>query len=176
MDLFHTNRQFFSLQDVNWWTGVVWISYCAFYQLFGLSFWRHPFTAEVPLVSKWCNAKFPKICSLMAKWKYLVFQSRSKFLSRNIVLTYLSTYYQYLLYWIDLNVKALFCSVMIFGHTQERLQKKKNKGWFKVLLPSHTFKLDWLKLSQGTEMFLETHSLFINEKAWIEQSLTCYHI
>lgn len=65
----------------------------------------------------------------------------------------------------DLNVKALFCSVMIFGHTLERLQKKKNKGWFKVLLPSHTFKLDWLKLSQGTEMFLETHSLFINEKA-----------
>ncbi len=27
-----------------------------FYQLFGLSFWRHPFTAEDPLVSKWCNA------------------------------------------------------------------------------------------------------------------------
>ncbi len=29
-----------------------------FYQLFGLSFWRHPFTAEDPLVSKWWNAKF----------------------------------------------------------------------------------------------------------------------
>ncbi len=29
-----------------------------FYQLFGLSFWRHPFTAEDPLVSKWCNATF----------------------------------------------------------------------------------------------------------------------
>ncbi len=24
-------------------------------QLFGLSFWRHPFTAEGPLVSMWCN-------------------------------------------------------------------------------------------------------------------------
>ncbi len=34
-----------------------------FYQLFGLSFWRHPFTAEHPLVSKWYNAKFPKIYS-----------------------------------------------------------------------------------------------------------------
>ncbi len=25
---------------------------------FGLSFWQHPFTAEDPLVNKWCNAKF----------------------------------------------------------------------------------------------------------------------
>ncbi len=32
-----------------------------FYQLFGL--WRHPFTAEDQLVSKWCNAKYLKICS-----------------------------------------------------------------------------------------------------------------
>ncbi len=29
---------------------------------FGLIF-RHPFTAEDPLVSKWCNAKFLQICS-----------------------------------------------------------------------------------------------------------------
>ncbi len=34
-----------------------------FYQLFGLSFWRHPFTAEDPLVSKWFNATFLLICS-----------------------------------------------------------------------------------------------------------------
>ncbi len=34
-----------------------------FFQLFGLSLWRHPFTAEGPLVSKWCNAKFLQICS-----------------------------------------------------------------------------------------------------------------
>ncbi len=34
-----------------------------FYQLFGLSFWRHPFTAEDPLVSKWCNATFLQIYS-----------------------------------------------------------------------------------------------------------------
>ncbi len=35
------------------------VEYCdVFYQLFGLSFWRHPFTAEDLLMSKWCNAKF----------------------------------------------------------------------------------------------------------------------
>ncbi len=53
-------------QDVNWWTGVVCTTcgllWC-FYQLFGLSFWRHPFTAEDPLVSKWCNATFLQISS-----------------------------------------------------------------------------------------------------------------
>ncbi len=38
--------------------------YDVFYQLFGLSFWRHPFTAEDPLVSKWCNATFLQICSV----------------------------------------------------------------------------------------------------------------
>ncbi len=38
--------------------GLLW----CFYQLFGLSFWRHPFTAEDPLVSKWCNATFLQIC------------------------------------------------------------------------------------------------------------------
>ncbi len=47
--------------DIDCWTGVVWIAcgllWC-FYQLFGLSFWRHPFTAEDPLVSKWWNAMF----------------------------------------------------------------------------------------------------------------------
>ncbi len=51
-------------QDVNWWTGVEWITFdllWCFYQLFGLSFWRHPFTAEDPLVSKWWNAKFLQI-------------------------------------------------------------------------------------------------------------------
>ncbi len=38
----------------------LWIT-VMFYQLFGLSFWRHPFTAEHPLVSKWCNATFLQI-------------------------------------------------------------------------------------------------------------------
>ncbi len=40
------------------WCGLLWW----FYQLFGLSFWRHPFTAEDSLVNKWCNATFLKIC------------------------------------------------------------------------------------------------------------------
>ncbi len=31
-----------------------WIMWC-FYQQFGLSFWRHPFTVEDPLVSKWSS-------------------------------------------------------------------------------------------------------------------------
>ncbi len=60
MDLF----QLLSSQDVNWWTGVVWITcgllWC-FYQLFGLSFWRHPFTAEHPLLRHWCSATFLQI-------------------------------------------------------------------------------------------------------------------
>ncbi len=36
--------------------------YCL-HQLFALSFWRHPFTTEHPLLSKWCNATFLRICS-----------------------------------------------------------------------------------------------------------------
>ncbi len=47
--------------DVNWWSGVVWITcgllWC-FYQMFKLSFWRHPFIAEDPLENNWCNATF----------------------------------------------------------------------------------------------------------------------
>ncbi len=45
--------------------GLLWITrgllWC-FYQLFGRSFWRHPFTAEDPLVSKGCDATFLQIC------------------------------------------------------------------------------------------------------------------
>ncbi len=64
MDLFLTNMQLLASQDDNWWTGLdyLWII-VMFYQLFGLSFWRHPFTAEDPLVSKRWNAKFLQICS-----------------------------------------------------------------------------------------------------------------
>ncbi len=40
-----------------------YLSCGCFYKLFGLSFWRHPFTAEHTLVSNWCNAKFLQICS-----------------------------------------------------------------------------------------------------------------
>ncbi len=59
--------QLFTSQDINCWTGVVWIIcgllWC-FYQLFGLSFWRHPFTAEHPLVSKWWMLRFSKSVSM----------------------------------------------------------------------------------------------------------------
>ncbi len=65
MDRFLTNMQIFALQDVNWWTGVVWIT-CVFLWCFlsdvWLSFWWHPFTAEDPLVSKCCNATFLQMC------------------------------------------------------------------------------------------------------------------
>ncbi len=63
LDLFLTNMQLLrrSLMD---WSGVdyLWI-FVMSYQLCGRSFWRHPFTAEDPLVSKWWNATFLQICS-----------------------------------------------------------------------------------------------------------------
>ncbi len=64
MYLFLRETQHFTSHAVNWWTGLEWcgLLWC-FYQLFGLSFWRHPFTAEDPLVSKWCNAQFPQFSS-----------------------------------------------------------------------------------------------------------------
>ncbi len=46
-----------TLTDGLEWFGLLW----CFYQLFGLSFWRHPFTAEDPLVNKWRNATFLQI-------------------------------------------------------------------------------------------------------------------
>ncbi len=63
MDAFLTNTHIFPSQDINWWTGVTCGLLWCFYQLFGLSFWRHPFTAEDPLLSKWCIATFLQICS-----------------------------------------------------------------------------------------------------------------
>ncbi len=54
----------FTLQDVKLYTGVISCRFLwRFYELFGLSFWWHPFTAEDPLVSKWPNPKFLQICS-----------------------------------------------------------------------------------------------------------------
>ncbi len=46
---------------------LLWCSY----QLFRLSFWRHPFTAEDPLVSKWC--KFLQICSYEKTLIYILY-------------------------------------------------------------------------------------------------------
>ncbi len=40
-----------SSPDINLWTGVAWIIVDVFIRL---SFWRHPFTAEHPLLRHWC--------------------------------------------------------------------------------------------------------------------------
>ncbi len=56
MNLFLTNTQLLSSQDVNWWSGV---DYCDVF--IRLSFWRHPFTAERSLLRQWCNATFLQI-------------------------------------------------------------------------------------------------------------------
>ncbi len=55
----HGPDMFKTLTDGLEWCGLLW----CFYQLFGLSFWRHPFTADDPLVNKWFNDTFLQICS-----------------------------------------------------------------------------------------------------------------
>ncbi len=77
MDLFQTYE--FSLHNVlidgleSF--GLLW----CFYQLFGLSFWRHPFTAEDPLVSKSCNARFSKSVWWVNKLIYILDSLRVNF-------------------------------------------------------------------------------------------------
>ncbi len=44
------------------WCGLL-VDYCDVFISCLDSFWRHPFTAEDPLVSKWCNATFLQIYS-----------------------------------------------------------------------------------------------------------------
>ncbi len=70
MDLFLSNTQLFTSQDVNLCTGAVWITcgllWC-FYQLFGISFWRHPFTAEDPLLINAFFSIFVFLCELIRK-------------------------------------------------------------------------------------------------------------
>ncbi len=43
------------------------VDYCSFYKLSELSFWRHPFTAEDPLLSKW-NEQF-----IYQNWSKLIY-------------------------------------------------------------------------------------------------------
>ncbi len=64
--LFITNMQLFASQDLNSWTWVMWII-VMFSQRFGLSFWRHPFTTEYPLVRNVCNAKILQVCEDISK-------------------------------------------------------------------------------------------------------------
>ncbi len=42
---------------------VIWTDYCDVFISSLDSFWRHPFTPEDQLMSKWCNAKFLQISS-----------------------------------------------------------------------------------------------------------------
>ncbi len=60
MNFFLTN---ITSQDMNYWTvDYLWII-VMFLSAVWLSFRRHPFTAEDPLVSKWYDATFLQICS-----------------------------------------------------------------------------------------------------------------
>ncbi len=56
--------QLLSSPDVIWWTRMVWVTcgllWCI-YQQFGLSLWRHPFTAKHPLLRHWCRDTFLQI-------------------------------------------------------------------------------------------------------------------
>ncbi len=49
--------QLLSSPDVNWWTGVVWITCGLLWFFFRLSFWRHPFIAQHPLLRR-CRDTF----------------------------------------------------------------------------------------------------------------------
>ncbi len=91
-DLFLTNVQRLASQDINWWIGLEWcgLLWC-FYQLFGLSFWRHPFTAEHPLVSKWCNATFLQIW-----WR-----------NKLIYILRMSTFSDHLCFWLNYSFKTV---------------------------------------------------------------------
>ncbi len=70
------------------WCGLLW----CFYQLFGLSFWRHPFTAEHPLVSKWCKATFLQIW-----WR-----------NKLIYILRMSTFSDHLCFWLNYSFKTVF--------------------------------------------------------------------
>ncbi len=74
---------------------VKWKVACLFYQLFGLSFWRHPFTAEGPMVNKWRNAKFLQIYSNEQKtsstswmaWEWVHFYFLLSFIGEILILS-----------------------------------------------------------------------------------------
>ncbi len=76
MDLFITDLQLFTSQDVNWWSEVKWITcgllWC-FYQLFGL--WRHPFTANIsksiPLNRNSTHLAWSEDEYIFSKWLFL---------------------------------------------------------------------------------------------------------
>ncbi len=64
MNLIIINTQLFDSQNINGLESCgLLVDFCDVF-ISGLdSFWRHPFTADNPLVRKWCNATFLQICS-----------------------------------------------------------------------------------------------------------------
>ncbi len=69
----HTTPENLALRHFVCRVDYLWIIVMFFYQLFGFLFWRHPFTAEDPLVSKWCKAKFvPNLCWWRNKLIYIL--------------------------------------------------------------------------------------------------------
>ncbi len=89
MDLFLKNMQLHkTLTDGLESCGLL-VDYCdVFFQLFGLSFWQHPFTAVDPLVSKWCNATFLQMLWWKNKLIYILDGLRVSIFSANFGLNY----------------------------------------------------------------------------------------
>ncbi len=87
-DLFLTNTQLFvsktSIDGLE--SCGLLVDYCDVYNpLIWLSFWRHPFTAENPFLSKWFNSKFVQIklinslCLNGTKWNIYTFIIKSNY-------------------------------------------------------------------------------------------------
>ncbi len=51
-ELYFSQKQWFQVKSI------FMMAYKHYLWIIELSFWRHPFTAEDPLVSTWCNAKW----------------------------------------------------------------------------------------------------------------------
>ncbi len=122
--LFLTNKKLFTLQIVNQWTEVMWITsgllWCIFFnQMFGLTA-RHPFTVTDQLVSKWCNTKFIQIC----------FDKETK-----SQLKFSQNFHQLIHFWVNYSNNA--CIVESPEYKQSQLfwvcNAKKNIDYFRAL-------------------------------------------
>ncbi len=85
------------LTDELEWCGLLW----CFSQLFGLSFWRHPFTTkDLLVVSKWCNAKFLQIYSNQEKPICILEGLRASTFSANWHFWVKYSLKKYILFWM----------------------------------------------------------------------------
>ncbi len=127
---------------------MVWITcgwlWC-FYQLFGLSFWRHPFTAEDHCMSKRWNATFLQICSIK-KQAYLHIWSEGDFsanfhfwvnysfkwhlvLHNIIILQEMTTYYQRIIFFINFVMSVVLVGLCLFDQITLR-SKGLEQEWY----------------------------------------------